>query len=441
MRGLIHIFNRYNFTITEATPLDQEVALDPELAGKVFENLLAAYNPETATTARKATGSYYTPRPIVDYMMDEALLAYLQGKLQGVAERQTGLSALQSGADNLVRGQGQIGLSGPQRSSGNLACGQGQTGLSVLPSGPDNPGRDLERRLRHLLSYTDEPHQFSSAEVEPLIAAIDNLKALDPACGSGAFPMGLLHKLVFILGKLDPRNECRKQRQIARVQEAIRTAGEIEDAVIRERTLKDLEHQITSIEDAFARNELDYGRKLYLIENCIYGVDIQPIAVQIAKMRFFISLTVDQKVDPKRLTSASARCRTSKPNSSPPTRSSASRDPRSNCSATRPLTPRKPNSGRSANATSPPAPRPPKPAAGNSTPNSAPKSANCSAPTVSPARPPRNWPTGIPTTKTRPPASLIPNGCSASGWDRHSCLSPKSNRRQECLRHPLASTS
>ena len=60
---------------------------------------------------------------------------------------------------------------------------------------------------------------------------------------------------------------------------------------------QDLEKQIANINDAFERNELDYGRKLYLIENCIYGVDIQPIAVQIAKLRFFISLVVDQKTD------------------------------------------------------------------------------------------------------------------------------------------------
>jgi hypothetical protein len=231
VRGLIHIFNRYNFTVTENTPLDQEVALDPELAGKVFENLLAAYNPETATTARKATGSYYTPRPIVDYMVDEALIAYLKTRL-------------------------------PRPSDWS----------------------DLhEQRLRHLLAYNDEPHQFSPAEVKTLIEAIDNLKALDPACGSGAFPMGLLHKLVFILGKLDPHNEQWKQRQIAK-------ANEIPDATVREKALAD-------IEQAFAANELDYGRKLYLIENCIYGVDIQPIAVQIAKMRFFISLIVDQRVD------------------------------------------------------------------------------------------------------------------------------------------------
>ena len=246
VRGLIHTFGRYKFTITENTPLDQEVALDPELSGKVFENLLAAYNPETATTARKQTGSFYTPREIVDYMVDEALLAYLKTKVE-----QTFLSVAQ--------------------------CGTSATATDK------NVCATLEKKLRHLFAYNDEPHQFSPAEVKTLIAAIDNLKALDPACGSGAFPMGLLHKLVFILGKLDPHNEQWKQQQIAK-------ASEIPDATVREKTLAD-------IEQAFAANELDYGRKLYLIENCIYGVDIQPIAVQIAKMRFFISLIVDQKVE------------------------------------------------------------------------------------------------------------------------------------------------
>ena len=118
-----------------------------------------------------------------------------------------------------------------------------------------------------------------------LIEAIDHLKILDPACGSGAFPMGILHKLVFVLAKLDPGNERWKARQLAK-------AGEIPDATVRERVLAD-------IEQSFNANELDYGRKLYLIENCIYGVDIQPIAVQISKLRFFISLIVNQKVDPQ----------------------------------------------------------------------------------------------------------------------------------------------
>ncbi len=148
-----------------------------------------------------------------------------------------------------------------------------------------------------MISWEESGHDFSTWETEALIAAIDGLKALDPAVGSGAFPMGILHKLVFILGKLDPRNEQWEQRQIQRVRDAIATAEKIEDAAIRERTVKELEQQIIGIEESFKRNELDYGRKLYLIENCLYGVDIQSIAVQIAKMRFFISLIMDQRVD------------------------------------------------------------------------------------------------------------------------------------------------
>ena len=109
--------------------------------------------------------------------------------------------------------------------------------------------------------------------------------------------MGILHKLVFILAKLDPRNDQWRQRQIAKVQNLINMAEEIDDSTVRRNTIRDLEREIDNINEAFERNELDYGRKLYLIENCIYGVDIQPIAVQIAKLRFFISLVVDQRID------------------------------------------------------------------------------------------------------------------------------------------------
>ena len=80
--GLIHILERYKFTVAENTPIEEEIALDPELLGKVFENLLAAYNPETGATARKQTGSFYTPREIVNYMVDESLLASLKTKLE-----------------------------------------------------------------------------------------------------------------------------------------------------------------------------------------------------------------------------------------------------------------------------------------------------------------------------------------------------------------------
>jgi len=235
VRGLIHTFERYKFTVTENTPIEEEVALDPELSGKVFENLLAAYNPETGDTARKQTGSFYTPREIVEYMVDESLIAYLTAKL-----------------------------------------GEG--------------GTEPEPRLRHLLAYNDEPHQFTPSEVDALIGAIDHMKTLDPAVGSGAFPMGILHKLVFVIAKLDPANE--RWREVQR-QRAIRET----EATFRIGDKDERGRRLADINEVFEQNSSDYGRKLYLIENCIYGVDIQPIAVQIAKMRFFISLIVDQKVD------------------------------------------------------------------------------------------------------------------------------------------------
>lgn len=223
--GLIRILNRYKFTIVENTPIDQEIALDPELLGKVFENLLASYNEETKTTARKQTGSFYTPRPIVDYMVDESLKA------------------------NLTR-------------------------ALVEKAAMKEP--DARAGLDLLFAYTEKEHPFTPVEVVCLIAAIDALKILDPACGSGAFPMGSLHKLVYILGKLDPDNDRWKQTQLAK----------LDSAPMRE-----------ELERAFADNNDDYGRKLYLIENCLYGVDIQPIAIQITKLRFFISLVCDQKIN------------------------------------------------------------------------------------------------------------------------------------------------
>ena len=235
--GLFPLFGRYKFTIEENTPLDEEVALDPELLGRTFENLLASYNPETRDTARKATGSYYTPRRVVDYMVDEALVAHFQAQ--------------------------------------------------VRPHDGDRAG--MEVRLRDLVatgraqSSDAIDHQMHGDEIEPLIDAIDSLKVLDPACGSGAFPMGILQKLVLVLAKVDPDNQRWKVRQMAR-------ARKILDPVARTDALAAVEKSFSS-----ERSYGDYGRKLYLIQNVIHGVDIQPIACQIAKLRFFISLVIEQQ--------------------------------------------------------------------------------------------------------------------------------------------------
>ena len=235
--GLFPLFRRYKFTIEENTPLDEEVALDPELLGRAFENLLASYNPETRDTARKATGSYYTPRRVVEYMVDEALVAHFLGR---VAPRDGDRAGMEARLRNLVA---------TERSESGDAAG----------------------------------HQMHADEVDPLIDAIDSMKALDPACGSGAFPMGILQKLVLVLAKVDPDNARWKERQLAR-------ARQILDPVARTDAL-------AAVEKSFSpeRGYGDYGRKLYLIQNVIHGVDIQPIACQIAKLRFFISLVIEQQ--------------------------------------------------------------------------------------------------------------------------------------------------
>ena len=178
--GLISILNRYNFTIEENSPEEQQVALDPELLGKVFENLLGAYNPETKETARNQSGSFYTPREIVNYMVDESLMAYL-------------------GNDETVR--------------------------SVF-----------SRDFIYDKSKADE--------YKSIVERLKNVKVLDPACGSGAFPMGLLNKMVEVIERISPEEDI-------------------------------------------------YSLKLSIIEKCLYGSDIQSIAAQITKLRFFISLICD----------------------------------------------------------------------------------------------------------------------------------------------------
>ncbi|MDX2281420.1 MAG: TaqI-like C-terminal specificity domain-containing protein [Saprospiraceae bacterium] len=267
VRGLINILNDYKFTIAENTPLEEEVALDPELLGRIFENLLASYNPETKTTARKQTGSFYTPREIVNYMVDESLIAYLKNKLT------------ENHAGHLELGKSQVALFGEQPNK------KGQISLESQPNASRWTGRetDLDKNLRLLFSQGNIQPFDDQQDCQDLIVALDTCKILDPACGSGAFPMGILLRMVTLLHKLDPKNEGWKQRQIQK-------AEHIEDSEARDAALE-------AIKKAFERNELDYGRKLFLIENCIFGVDIQPIAVQIAKLRFFISLICEQNTD------------------------------------------------------------------------------------------------------------------------------------------------
>ncbi len=289
VRGLINLLRRYKFTVAENTPVEEEIALDPELLGRAFENLLASYNPETGTTARKQTGSFYTPREIVSYMVDESLIAYLENRLTDFYEGRTGF------------------VLKTRPSQGRLFEPHKPVQTEIAPSPKrlsDAEKKEINGKLRHLLSYSEEDHQFTGQETEALIAALHQLKILDPACGSGAFPMGILHKILHILRKTDPENARWKEWQIEnetrKISQDIETAERINDDRARDNAVRDLNERLENINEIFGNNELDYARKLYLIQNCIFGVDIQSVAVQIAKLRFFISLVVDQKKDEKK---------------------------------------------------------------------------------------------------------------------------------------------
>lgn len=192
--GLINLLKAYNFTIEENAANDAEVSLDPELLGRVFENLLADYNEETQKSARNATGSFYTPREIVDYQVAESLGAYLTA------------AAGTNGADGV---------------------------------------RSCAVVIRDFVINRVKP---ADAELcRKLEEALLTVKILDPACGSGAYPMGCLLKIVDLI-------DC--------------------------------------LRDGACDH---YALKLELIDKAIYGIDIQPIAMLITKLRFFISLICDQK--------------------------------------------------------------------------------------------------------------------------------------------------
>ncbi len=242
-RGLLPLLEHYAFTVEEHTPIEQEVALDPELLGSVFENLLAAYNPETGATVRKQTGSYYTPRVIVDYMVDAALVATLSEKCSPT---------------------------------------DGDTNL-------------WDERIRDLFDYAqafdDASGGFDAAETDGIVRAISELKVLDPAVGSGAFPMGVLHKLTLALRRLDPDNTRWEKIQKERALQRTEAAYDTQDDQTRREELVDIDETFKRYRDS------DFGRKLYLIQNSLFGVDIQSVACQIAKLRFFISLAIEQTPD------------------------------------------------------------------------------------------------------------------------------------------------
>ncbi|HEX9045554.1 MAG TPA: hypothetical protein VF988_00890, partial [Verrucomicrobiae bacterium] len=232
-----NLLEAFNFTAHEDTPIDQDVAVDPEMLGKVFESIVlhaeAADPDAVAPDKRKATGSYYTPRIVVHFICRESLCQYL---LPRVTENSSPV---------------RMGEGGRKPDEG---CQEKLT--------------DWNRRLRAVLDIlaldgldADELKQIKTlltpAEGRRILDLIRDLKCLDPSVGSGAFPVGLLHELVNLrriceaaaLGYVDP----------------VRKHG----------------------------NQWVHEQKAEIVENCLYGVDLQQQAIEICRLRLWLSLVVD----------------------------------------------------------------------------------------------------------------------------------------------------
>jgi 23S rRNA G2445 N2-methylase RlmL len=224
--GVLDVFDRYNFTIKEDEPLDKEVAVDPEMLGKVFENMLEI-------TERKSKGAFYTPREIVHYMCQESLIHYLDNALDGKVKKQDIETYIRKGHNALENDQ-RVARKGEETA----------TYKYILP-----------KSIRKNADLIDQK--------------LIDIKICDPAIGSGAFPVGLLHELVNAQLVIKPH---------------------FSDNYLNAK-LK--EFQFTKKEIP-SESRYIYRLKRHIIQESIYGVDIDASAIDIARLRLWLSLVVDE---------------------------------------------------------------------------------------------------------------------------------------------------
>jgi len=233
--GILDIFDRYNFTVNEEEDLEKEVALDPELLGKIYEKLNAIREDNFSeyirvlnsgkkgeeTKFNKEYGVYYTPREIVRYMCQESLIDYLETELNGKVKRED--------IEKFVK-------------FGDLFLEHERVAVEKREK--------IEKGEIKGTRYEHEIPESIVENAEAIYKLLDEIKICDPAVGSGAFPIGMLHEIV-------------KLKQILYVY--------------------------------LGKDVNTYDLKRYVIENSLYGVDIDPGAVEICKLRFWLSLIVDEE--------------------------------------------------------------------------------------------------------------------------------------------------
>ena len=288
--NLFRFMASYNFTIDENDPDDADIGIDPEMLGKIFESLLED---------NKAKGAFYTPKEIVRYMCKESLIAYLGTQATGLSKesgiqatgllKEPGTQATGLSKEPGIQATGLSKESGIQATGLSKEPGTQATGLSKEP-GTQATGlsREIGEQATGLSGYIRkfvEQHEFPE-ELEPyrevLDTALRNVKICDPAIGSGAFPMGLLNELWRCREALGER--ATSPSQMGTQATGLSQAG----------SLCSKEGQAGSLYP-YSRAAL----KREIIENNIYGVDIERGAIDIARLRFWLSIVVDaEKPEP-----------------------------------------------------------------------------------------------------------------------------------------------
>lgn len=219
--GILDIFDRYNFTIKEDEPLEKEVAVDPEMLGKIFEELLDVSD-------RKSKGAFYTPREIVHYMCQESLTNYLVNEVKVPYE---------DIKEFILYGD--------------------------IIKDSDNSRESMQKE-----EYAIKPSVFE--KIVEIDRALDNVRVADPAVGSGAFPLGMLNEIT-------------------------RAKNNITEYIVKKDGEGALGRRYGA--EAIRKAREPYALKLNAIKNSLFAVDIEPSAVDITKLRLWLSVVVDQEIE------------------------------------------------------------------------------------------------------------------------------------------------
>ena len=247
--GVLDIFDRYNFTMAEDEPMEREVAVDPEMLGKVFENLLEVKD-------RKSKGAFYTPREIVHYMCQESLINYLTTK-SNIPEEDIRKLVLYG---EYFKGNDVEKTLPIDNKTGKIVQGQD------IYKGGYHMELDKQKSFEipaTIFSYKDGVNRL--AELDKLLA---NVKVVDPAVGSGAFPLGLLNEIV-------------------KTRDTLSTYMAIEMSPTQKKQF---------YAPGFVGSRNPYDLKAETIKNCIFACDIEPSATDIAKLRLWLSLVIDDEL-------------------------------------------------------------------------------------------------------------------------------------------------